>query len=79
MTDRALMADMVNSLEQLKTHVEQTACTCPSDGKTYDRNHRTRRGRSECAGVQLADKYRVVIRQAHRRLAKRFQGESGFE
>lgn len=77
MTDRALIADLVNALECQASTIETAMCTCiPED---VNRNHAQNRRRRDscCVGVRKAVEFRRVAALAHRRLARRFVDDPG--
>jgi hypothetical protein len=76
--DRALIASLVNALEAQARTIETMGCTCtPTDGGKFHMPKR-RRADSRCSGVRAAITYTWLAKRAHRRLAQRFPGESGY-
>lgn len=75
--DRALIADLVNAVEELRTHARELGCTCATNEQINARHQRPRID-SHCTGAGLFAKYSGVARRAHRRLSRRFPGETGY-
>jgi len=79
MTDRSLLAQLINAIETQAAQLEELGCTCV-DVDQRNRHHAPSRRRrdSRCQGVRFAIEHRGLARAAHQRLAGRFPRESGY-